>query len=351
MATYWFPNALAATRFVDEFRSHGIKNYDIVGPTLEDVFLALAEEVKEHNLDRDDTTPMTSLPKGADVALPSSDQNSEEVERSLKMSQGRGTTFTQQTLILIRKRFTILRRNYWPYVCALLLPIIAAGLVTLYLKGFKAIGCSPGESSNNPQVFSLANVDTDRSLLIPVGPSSRVDVRTLAAVSGLNQSNFQLVDTLDDFNKFVDTRFHNVTPGGLFIQDNGPPVMAYVGNGGTLTGLVVLSALDTLLSRIPISTQYQQFAVPIAPGMGKTLQLILYFGLAMSVYPAFFALYPTIERLHKVRALHYSNGIRAAPLWLAYMMFDFCFVLVISAVVTAIFVGVSTIFTLRLNAH
>ena len=75
--------------------------------------------------------------------------------------------------------------------------------------------------------------------------------------------------------------------------------------------------------------------------MGQTLQLVLYFGLAMSIYPAFFALYPSVERLRKVRALHYSNGIRAAPLWMAYLIFDFCFVLVISAVVTGIFVGVS----------
>jgi ATP-binding cassette subfamily A (ABC1) protein 3 len=247
----------------------------------------------------------------------------------------------QQTLILIRKRFTILRRNYWPYVCAVLLPIVAAGLVTLFLKGFKAVGCSPGESSNNPDVYSLANVDTGRSLLIPVGPPSRVDVRTLAAITGLDQSIFQSVDTLEDFNSFIEARFHNITPGGFFIQDNGPPVMAYIGNGGTLPGIVTLSALDAVLSEIPISAQYQQFAVPFAPGAGKTLQLILYFGLAMSVYPAFFALYPTIERLRKVRALHYSNGIRAAPLWLAYLTFDFFFVLVISAIVTGIFVGVS----------
>jgi hypothetical protein len=158
------------------------------------------------------------------------------------------------------------------------------------------------------------------------------------------------MDTLDDFNSFIETRFHNVTPGGFFIQDNGPPVLSYVGNVGVLPGLVTLSTLDSILSGVPISTQYQQFAVPFAPGMGKTLQLILYFGLAMSVYPAFFALYPTIERLRKVRALHYSNGIRAAPLWLAYLIFDFSFVLLISAVVTGIFVGVSS-FTTCINKH
>jgi hypothetical protein len=93
---------------------------------------------------------------------------------------------------------------------------------------------------------------------------------------------------------------------------------------------------------MPISTQYQQFAVPFAPNMGDTLQLILYFGLAMSVYPALFALYPTQERLRNVRALHYSNGIRAVPLWLAYTSFDFVFVVIIAGITTAIFVGVSS---------
>ena len=341
MQQFWFPNALSATKFVDDLRSHGVKNYDIVGPTLEDVFLALAEEVKEHHLDTDHPTQLVSSTKEADVVLPSSDLNSEEADKSLQMSKGKRTTMPQQTFILMRKRFTILRRNFWPYICALLLPIVAAGLVTLFLKNFRPVGCKPGESASDPDIFSLINVDTDRSLLIPVGPSSRVDVPTLAAISGLQESNFQSVDTLDDFNDFINTRFRNVTPGGFFIQDNGPPVLSYVGNLGVLPGLVTLSTLDSVLSGIPISTQYQQLAVPFAPGMGKTLQLILYFGLAMSVYPAFFALYPTIERLRKVRALHYSNGIRAAPLWLAYLAFDFCFVLIISAVVTGIFVGVT----------
>lgn len=60
-------------------------------------------------------------------------------------------------------------------------------------------------------------------------------------------------------------------------------------------------------------------------------------------YPGFFVLYPTIERLRKVRGLHYSNGISAAPLWLAYLCFDFLFVLLISVLCIAIWVGVSSI--------
>lgn len=57
----------------------------------------------------------------------------------------------------------------------------------------------------------------------------------------------------------------------------------------------------------------------------------------MAVYPAFFGLYPNIERTRQVRALHYSNGVRPLPLWLSYLLFDFSFVIVLSTVCVIIF--------------
>jgi ATP-binding cassette subfamily A (ABC1) protein 3 len=340
MVQYQFAEALPATRFVDVLRDHGVKNYDIVGPTLEDVFLAYAEEVKEYSLmDADHVEHAGPLTTNKDIDVPS-DQNS-ETEKRLEMGKAHGTSMVKQTLILMLKRWTILRRNFWPYIFALLLPIIAAGLVTLFLKGYEPVGCDPGAASNNPTVFSLANVDSIP--LIPIGPTNLVGqaISTIVERTGISNDSFYLVDTLDQFNDFVQTRFRNITPGGFFLRENEPAVMAYLGNGGVVGGLITLNTLDNILTDTPISTQYQQFAVPFAPNMGDTLQLILYFGLAMSVYPALFALYPTQERLRNVRALHYSNGIRAVPLWLAYTTFDFLFVLVISGVTTAIFVGVS----------
>jgi ATP-binding cassette subfamily A (ABC1) protein 3 len=343
MLQYQFTDALPATRFVDILRDHGIKNYDIVGPTLEDVFLAYAEEVKEYHLmeaDREEAvTVLDTNTKDADMP---SDHNSETV-KAPSMGKGRGTSMFKQTLILIQKRWTILRRNFWPYVFALLIPIAAAGLVTLFLKDYTFVGCDPGSSSNDPTIFSLASIDSIP--LIPVGPRGNLVDRAISTIverTGIRNESFYIVDTLDQFNDFVATRFHNITPGGFFLRENEPTVMAYLGSGGVVGGLITLNALDNVLTDIPITTQYQQFAVPFAPNMGKTLQLILYFGLAMSVYPALFALYPTQERLRKVRALHYSNGIRAVPLWLAYTTFDFMFVLVISAITTVIFVAASS---------
>ena len=56
------------------------------------------------------------------------------------------------------------------------------------------------------------------------------------------------------------------------------------------------------------------FDLPWPSQTEDSLQFIFYFGLVMSAYPAFFTLYPTIERLRGVRALQYSNCVRSLPL-------------------------------------
>lgn len=350
---YWFPDSAEASKFIGELRSKQVRGYDILGPTLEDVFLALAEEVRENGLE-DEVAPgilaqNTSEP--VDKPGESDASSAEENHKGMRMTAGRRTSLTRQTLILIQKRFTVLKRNYTPYVFAVLIPVITAGLVTLFLRDFSAVGCNPGDQSSRPNTDNLASLDI--KILFPLGPSSLLDINALTNATGLNASSFHLVDTLDEFNDYVSANFHNVTPGGFFLQPNQEPeaVMAYIGNGDMTFGLVTLNALSNVLDQVSITTSHQSFAVPFAPGAGKTLQLILYFGLAMSVYPALFALYPCMERLRKVRALHYSNGIRAGPLWTAYLTFDFLFVLIISGVVIGIFVGVSNHQTLDTNSR
>jgi ATP-binding cassette subfamily A (ABC1) protein 3 len=341
MVQYQFVNALPAIKFVDILRDHGVKNYDIVGPTLEDVFLANAEEVKEYNLMDAEHSEQIGVVATGDKELDVPSEQASETEKKLEMGKGQGTGLFRQMLILMQKRVTILRRNFWPYVFALLLPIIASGLVTLFLKDYEAVGCDPGAGSNNPTVFSLSSINVKP--LIPIGPRSTIGpaIDTIIERTGISNDSFYLVDTLEEFNDFVSARHHNITPGGFFLRENAPPVMAFKANKGVIGGLVTLNTLDNVATNVSISTQYQQFAKLFAPNAGNTLQLTLYFGLAMCVFPALFALYPTQERLRNVRALHYSNGIRAVPLWLAYTAFDSIFVLVIAAVTTGIFVAVS----------
>jgi hypothetical protein len=96
------------------------------------------------------------------------------------------------------------------------------------------------------------------------------------------------------------------------------------------------------LTNISIATQYSSFDIPWAPSTGKSLQLVVYFGLAMAAYPGFFSLYPTVERTRNIRGLEYSNGVRSLPLWLAYIAFDFLIVLLSSALSVIIFAASSS---------
>ena len=346
---YNIQDSASATTFIAKLEHAGHLEYQVSGPTIEDVFLKLAEEVKEDATAAkanainepmkakalDDDKPPTS---------PSEDTStSSEQYNGPQLVTGKGTGLIRQGWILFRKRVTILRRNYLPYCAAVLIPVIAAGLTTLFLKGFSPLSCNPGDQSSNPSVSSLVIDSFTPDVLI--GPSSRVSAEALALISQMNTSIFHVVNSVDDFNNNIAQNFHNVTPGGFFLGDSmtDTPLFAYVANFDLSFSVITQNLMNNVLSQAPIATQYQTFAVPFAPSAGKTLQLVLYFGLAMSAYPGFFALYPTVERLRKIRALHFSNGVQAGPLWTAYMVFDFLFVLLISVLVTVIFTSVSSI--------
>jgi ATP-binding cassette subfamily A (ABC1) protein 3 len=329
---YSLADSAEAARFVAQLEVDGIQEYQVNGPTIEDVFLKVAEETPV--IESDYTAP-PQLMTGKRIGMPS------------------------QALALFRKRAIVLRRNYLPYAAALLIPIVAAGLVTLFLKNFQKAGCSPTGSISVSDISSLAS---QISFELVVGPSSKLPRSALerfaetlpggggadsgaANLTGFIQS-LHMVDTLEEFHDYIATNFSSVTPGGFFIGEGSPPTgatFAWRGNGDISFATIIQNALDVLLTNVSISSQYQAFDQPWGASIGSALQLITYFGLAMSVYPAFFALYPTVERLRNVRALHYSNGVRSLPLWLAYASFDFMIVLLASVLAVAIFAGSSNV--------
>lgn len=345
-----------AAEFVSQLEIDGIKEYQVSGPTIEDVFLKVAEEVKpEPTDDLGRETPSSHDIQDSFVALQEKSAGAEP-QTAPQLVTGRRIGMAQQAWVLFGKRATVLRRNRLPYLAALLIPIIAAGLVTLFLNNFERPGCSPTETIRVSEVSSLVS-QNDFQLVI--GPSNRLSQSSLeffasslpggggsstpGNLTGLMNTT-HMEDTLAGFNDYIATNYANVTPGGFFLGDeSSPPTFAWRGDGDISLATITQNALDVLLTNISISSQYQAFDLPWAADGGKALQLITYFGLAMAVYPSFFALYPTVERLRNVRALHYSNGVRSLPLWLAYVTFDFIIVVVISIMATIIFRAVSNI--------
>lgn len=359
LGSYKLQDSAQASAFLNQLEHEGITDYEVSGPTIENVFLRLAEEVKTDQNETvvtlsncgsvrsgtTDTMEVQSpvLSKGSDEKSPSEENFYETKiakDDTLDLVKGEGTSVIRQSWILFCKRVTVLRRNYFPYIAAVIIPIVTAGLVTFFLKGFTALSCSPVDQSSIPNVDGTS---WEPSLDIPIGPSSAVTPQKLAALVGSNTSVFHTMNSFTDFNNFIHQNYANVTPGGIYVGDSSTtPTFSYIGNYVLAWSVLTQNLIDNVLSTLPIATQYQVFAVPFAPSAGKTLQLVFYFGLSMAAYPGFFALYPTLERIRKVRALHYSNGIQVTPLWFAYLAFDFIFVLIVSVVVIGLWVGVSS---------
>lgn len=329
-----------------EARSHGIKDLQIHGPTIQDVFLSLSTEFAE------ESSQMPSLATLDDRSSSQSHDHtaSSDLQRKtgrdvLGIETGRGSSFVQQTWILYRKRLLILKRNWLPYLFLLVIPIIAAGLTTMFLAGFTPLQCSRGALANNPQVLSLGSLERFWGILVPVGPSGQFSADQLPLSYQPYANRIRPVDNYEDFRTYVSDNFRDVAPGGFYLgEDVGPnpaPLMAYRINGNIGYAALAKNILDSYLTGITINAEFSNFALPFVGSTGDSLQLVLYITFAMCAYTAFFALYPTFERLSNIRALHYSNGVRPAPLWLAYWLFDAFFAIIVAVVSVALLATVS----------
>ncbi|KAL4868540.1 hypothetical protein BDV12DRAFT_197234 [Aspergillus spectabilis] len=353
---YTVQGSAEAARFVSELEQEGVTEYRVSGPTIEDVFLKVASDLDlEATGENGGTTRQAQRDAAEDT-----DENDER--RSLHLMTGRRIGMVSQAWFLFQKRITILRRNPLPYLAAFLIPVIAAGLVSLFLEGVPKPGCGGEDSYRTPESTIADQWD---ELLLVVGPADRVQPELLEnfVVSMSNQldsdpgksdgnnqssnieSHFHTVVNYPDFTDYIAANYHNVTPGGVYLGDSlWDPTIAWKGdNANFALAALIQNVLDRLLIGMSINIGFEFFDIPLMADFFDILQLIVYFGLAMSVYPAFFALYPTVERLRNVRALHYSNGVRGISLWLAYLSFDFCIVAASSVLAIIIFRAVSDI--------
>ncbi|KAG8705174.1 hypothetical protein FRC09_003117, partial [Ceratobasidium sp. 395] len=72
-------------------------------------------------------------------------------------------------------------------------------------------------------------------------------------------------------------------------------------------------------------------------GLAMALKWEGFFGAAMGLWPAFFALYVSAERRTSVQAMQLSNGMTPAGLWLGHLLFDLPWITLISTVICAVF--------------
>ncbi|KAK4220013.1 hypothetical protein QBC37DRAFT_76201 [Rhypophila decipiens] len=350
-------SALAAT-VIKELQANGISDYRFSGPTIEDVFLQLAEEVKAE----DGLASTTSAVSSSDNITPMDGEKTKD--GGLELMSGKRVGFAQQTWYLFLKRCTIFKHNWFPTIAALLIPVIGCGLVTLFVKGQEPLGCSPEDQGSRETAVDIFD---DFKISLVGGPADKFSGSNLielfapiltsmmgsggsGSAPGLSRratrnpfQNLTLVDTLDEFNDYISTNRRNVTPAGIWLgDDSSRPTLAFKSGGAEMINAWFGQwIMNILLTNSTIASSFTPFDRPLAPDAGQSLQFITYVCLALCAYPAFFGLYPNLERRRFVRGLQYSNGVSPLPLWLAYTGFDFLVVLISSAIAVALFAGLA----------
>ncbi|UNI22712.1 hypothetical protein JDV02_008574 [Purpureocillium takamizusanense] len=359
LTTYVASNSTLAADVIRKLEAAGINDYRFSGPTIEDVFLQLAEEIKDVKAFQavETTASKTQVTEKLHEHETSSQTSG---DRGLKLVDGKRVGYARQVGILFRKRITVFKKNYILYLIAFLLPIIAASLTSLYVRGKEPTGCSASEQSSSwGTEDAFSQIKDNRSVAFLAGPPSRLNPATVRslfspifagsggaasrAIGGAALNNLHLVNTYDEFTQYIARHRANITTGLWLGDDVEPPTVGWVANLFVTSSLTAQQFLDMLLANTTIATTWSPFDIPFNPGIGDALNLAIYMGIAFACYPAFFGLYPSTERRRFVRALQYSNGVRPFPLWAAYLIFDFSLVLAASAIVTGLWSGLSDI--------
>jgi hypothetical protein len=254
---------------------------------------------------------------------------------------------------------TILKHNFMPYVGALFVPLVIAGLVPRFLRNVDIRGLQCSDPDGDTDTYTQQAVTVKPSGLTYgtiIGPPEIVsELESLVPTVGFCYPAYRggAYCENSDYGVFwnetttvtsAQELYASVTPGseaysysgGFFIPDDGPPVLAYTVGYSFSTAVSTLAALDMALSDTSLAVSYVSFGGRYTPKDFYQSLVAVFTTIGFCLFPGLFALYPTRERLQKVRAMQYSNGITSGPLWTGYALFDFCFLLVISALVTVI---------------
>lgn len=346
-------DAATALERIKGYKAKGIKNFQITGPTIEEVFMKIA--VAANDASDSDKVEQTSPPLHGHAEV----HNEKEAaiikaKDDLSLLAGHRIGTLEQIITLFKKRLTILRWKWIGTVLTVLIPVIGTAMISLLIKNFHNPGCAFIDQISFSDIQNLSDSVVPQ---IVVGPQSALTLQKLElftrilpnATKGVNESaiisGIKFVNSLSEFVNFTQSNYSTIVPGGFFLgtQDSVPTFnyQSDIGVLGVYSAVFIQNAMNVFLSNQSISTSYAVFDYPWPPKTEDSLQFVFYFGLVMAAYPAFFALYPTAERIRGVRSLQYSNGVRSHPLWMAYLAFDGLVVLLISVLITIILAAAS----------
>lgn len=358
--TYTMSSTKPAAEVIVALEQHGITNYRLNAPSLETAFMKITQDIQNRSLE--DTAD--GFTEASSSGLPTESlAYSQQPRGQLELTDGEAIDSTDQIRILRSKRWTLFRRNMFPYLLAVAIPIFAGGLTLLYVRDKQyPKGCLPSEQTLDHLQTSYVKKAAETNLLVAAGPPSKLawaNITNLVApmfpslythsnpstsagfASALAQ--LEIMNTYDAFSQFVTDNRENLTTA-LWLGDDQHivPTTAWVANRFIISALTAQGVMASILANTSIATSWSPLGTVTQPGLDGTLSLIIYMAIALIAFPALFALYPTQERLSAVRERQYSCGVQPSSLWFAYLSFDFTCAMVGISVATLLWAALST---------
>ncbi|CAK5265997.1 unnamed protein product [Mycena citricolor] len=361
--------------------NYGVTSYDVLGTSIEDIFLDLMQK------DQQTQHVPADMEKSLTPSADSVDEPRPLDERKLELSAAaRVSSPWEQALTIFYKRWIIFRRSWLTPFLAVVIAIAGSAIPLVFISG-RSNSCAktvdlPG---TNDLLFPatsplLAFYQGINSTVLVSPPGATVVLGNLTSLSAATLSNItaavnftaadlgnssvlQPITTRDlaDNATFVSTiqrEYRNLTAGGVsFDFATGQSVVAWEASPPGLMGPSMLSLASNVLFNHALNVSglsrgfpalilptYESFP-PVNAGTLFALKWIAFYGAVMSVFPAFFALYVSKERRSSVQAMQFSNGLHnPVGLWLGHLLFDSIFTILMSTIVIIIFAAASTQF-------
>ncbi|KAK4686551.1 hypothetical protein P7C73_g3574, partial [Tremellales sp. Uapishka_1] len=318
-------------------------SYQINSASLQEVFLDInAEPAPEES-----STPPKAPPSQV-TSISDQDVESKRVssaESGLMLTSGTRRrepwcTFEDAGIILV-KRWLIFRKSFLMPVIAIVIVCCGAGIPLVFIKD-RVQTCErvTTESRRQPLTYPYSAYPVAFSP-VEIAPATAFGAYAYpAGYVQVDQDNATFVDRIGNLGL-------NITYGGISLapEQTQQSLFAFEGTpllnkGPSALNLLTNALLDeispTITNPFRIRLSYRYLASPSFTSIGQAIKWLAFFGLGVSVYPAFACVYPTLERASNVRANQYSNGASPAALWLGHLLFELPSIFLVSIIITIV---------------
>lgn len=269
---------------------YNIKAYDVIGTTIEDIFLSLMSK-DDQTLDSE-----KSLSGESTGSLPIPPTGPDTKASTTELSSGRRTSPLHQALTVFYKRCLIIRRSWLSLFLAAVVAVCGSTIPLVFIQGREQTCVRKLESNGTViplylPILPIAGIFTGDSPTVLVSPPE------LASVLGNNSGRLDILG-IQDNNTFVDTiskDYRNLSLGGVSVSPTGyDTLFAWEATPPGYTGLAMLNLASNALynralnvssgggtnSERLIQATFESFP-PVAAGTLVALKWVAFFGATM----------------------------------------------------------------------